>query len=245
MAGMHPGVVAERQQHPRDRLHQRLVVAAGQIGAPDRAGKQRVAHEQIEPALAAPADLQADVARTVSRRVVDDDVVVAEARSAPARRSSGRPAAAVRAGSRTSPPAARRARTARCRRDAARSAPPGPVWRRRHRRRGRRGRGSAGSRATSSRSRSTWSMSDCTSSPGSMYTACTGPLAADHEAVLQERRSGGRLDQHPRLFSRLRGPDFHAARQTPCRLREQARRPPGRRRRGGASSRRRWWPRGR
>ena len=78
VARMHDRVVAQRKQHPGDRPHQDVVVAAGQIGAADRAGKQRVADEQVLPGRALRSNLQADAARTVTRRVVDAHFVVAE-----------------------------------------------------------------------------------------------------------------------------------------------------------------------
>src|SRR5688500_9588466 len=78
MARIHAGIVSKAVQHAGDRADQRLEVAARQIRAPDRAGKERVADEQVEALLAAAPDLQTHAAGTMSRRVMDEDVVVAK-----------------------------------------------------------------------------------------------------------------------------------------------------------------------
>src|SRR5688572_10332006 len=64
VAGMHDRVVAEREQHARDRAHQDVVITARKIGPADRAGKEGVADEEMPSAasLAGFSDLQADAA---------------------------------------------------------------------------------------------------------------------------------------------------------------------------------------
>src|SRR4029434_10849000 len=47
VTGMNDRLVAKRKEHSRDRSHQDAVVAAREIGPADRAGKQRVADEQV------------------------------------------------------------------------------------------------------------------------------------------------------------------------------------------------------
>jgi CheY-like chemotaxis protein len=47
VAGVDTGVVAKGQQHPRNRIHQRGVVASRQIRPADGVGKQRVADKQV------------------------------------------------------------------------------------------------------------------------------------------------------------------------------------------------------
>ena len=56
MARVHAGVVSKREQHGPDRRDERRVIAAGQIGPPDRSGKQRVADEEV--LAGAPASIQ-------------------------------------------------------------------------------------------------------------------------------------------------------------------------------------------
>jgi len=58
-------VVAEGEEHRADRCDERVIVAAGQIRAADRARKERVADEQILSLLAFLADLQTDASRAV------------------------------------------------------------------------------------------------------------------------------------------------------------------------------------
>ena len=90
---VHDRGVAKRKQHLGNRPHQDSVVAAGQIGAANRARKQRVADEQVRARLALSSDLQADAARAVAGRVVDADLVIAK-RDRGSGRSTHRSAAA-------------------------------------------------------------------------------------------------------------------------------------------------------
>ena len=55
-----------------------FVIATGQIGPANRAGKQRVANEEILTRLAFLPDLQADAARTVAGRVMRPRLVAAK-----------------------------------------------------------------------------------------------------------------------------------------------------------------------
>src|SRR5262245_22624324 len=71
-------VVAERKEDLCDRSHQHVVIAARQIGAADRASKQRVADEELLGRFATAADLETDTAGTVSGRVVYVHGIVAE-----------------------------------------------------------------------------------------------------------------------------------------------------------------------
>src|SRR3989338_1678104 len=70
--------VTKRKQDVVDGSHERLVIAAGKLRAADSTRKQRVAPEQILTVLAALPDLEADAARTMSRRVVGPHLVRAE-----------------------------------------------------------------------------------------------------------------------------------------------------------------------
>jgi CheY-like chemotaxis protein len=78
MPWIHAGIVAERQQHAANRSDQRGVVAAGQIGAADAAGKERVADEQVEAPFACSRHLEADATGAVARSVVRTRFEVAE-----------------------------------------------------------------------------------------------------------------------------------------------------------------------
>src|SRR5260221_489650 len=78
MPWIHHRIVAKRKQHAFDGRNQRLVVPARKMGAADRAGEQRVAHEQIPTRLAPLADLKADAAGAVTWRVVRPRLVRAE-----------------------------------------------------------------------------------------------------------------------------------------------------------------------
>jgi len=78
MTGIHARIVAERKEHRADGRHERLVIAAGQIGPSDRAGKERVADEQIFSGLSFLANLQTHAARAVTRRVIGTRFAVAE-----------------------------------------------------------------------------------------------------------------------------------------------------------------------
>jgi CheY-like chemotaxis protein len=49
VAGMDDRGVGKRQQHAANRVQERLVVAARQIGPADRPGKQRIPHEEMDP----------------------------------------------------------------------------------------------------------------------------------------------------------------------------------------------------
>ena len=72
MAGMNDRIVTERKQHPGDRSHQHVVIAARKIRPADSAREERVAHEQVA------VQLKAYTSRAVPRRVVDTHGVVAE-----------------------------------------------------------------------------------------------------------------------------------------------------------------------
>ena len=65
MAGNELDVVAERPQALFDRAHQRVVVAAREVGAADRAGEKHVAHDGQ---LRRPVE-EADMPRCVARCV--------------------------------------------------------------------------------------------------------------------------------------------------------------------------------
>lgn len=78
MPRIHPRIVAEREEHGTDRADEGRVVAARQVGSPDRTCEQRVADEQVQPALTDPSHLQADAARAVPRGVVRTRLEVAE-----------------------------------------------------------------------------------------------------------------------------------------------------------------------
>ena len=78
MPWIHTRLVAEGKQHRSNGADERGVIATGEIGSTDGASEQRVAHEQIRPSFARPRDLQAHTARTVPRRVMGSDFVLAE-----------------------------------------------------------------------------------------------------------------------------------------------------------------------
>src|SRR5712691_10995363 len=67
---MHHGVVSEGEEHGSNRSDERVVVTAGKISSADRAGKQRVADEQILAGLAFLSDLQTDAAGAMAGRVM-------------------------------------------------------------------------------------------------------------------------------------------------------------------------------
>ena len=67
---MNDGIVAEREEDRADRGDQRVEIASRQIRAADRAGKQRVADEQLLRRSAFFADLELDAAGAMTRRVV-------------------------------------------------------------------------------------------------------------------------------------------------------------------------------
>src|SRR5262249_2656976 len=64
------GIVTKREQNLLDRGDQHIVVAARQIGPPNRAGEQRVADEQLPSRFSGSSNLQADAARAMPRRVM-------------------------------------------------------------------------------------------------------------------------------------------------------------------------------
>src|SRR5207237_5176065 len=53
---VHDRVVSERKQHLGDGTQQRFVVAARQVGPPDRSRKQRVSDEEILPRGSLPSN---------------------------------------------------------------------------------------------------------------------------------------------------------------------------------------------
>jgi len=74
-------VVSKGKQHAANRREERVGVAAGQIGPADRAGKERIPHEKLRcrpRRRAGTPNREAHAARTMSRRVVRADFVVAE-----------------------------------------------------------------------------------------------------------------------------------------------------------------------
>lgn len=78
MPRIHARFIAERKQHGPDRSHQRRVVATGQVGSTDAAGKERVADEQVHASLAWTANLEAHASGTMSWCVVHTHFVLAE-----------------------------------------------------------------------------------------------------------------------------------------------------------------------
>ena len=78
MAWVDPGVVSKRKQHRADGADERRVVAAGQVRAADRASKQRVADEEVQPSLARPRNFEADAAGTMAGCVVRTGFEIAE-----------------------------------------------------------------------------------------------------------------------------------------------------------------------
>jgi len=85
MARVHLGIVSERKQHRPNRSDQNLIIAAGQIRPANRAGEECVADEKIFSGRSLPADLQADPARAMSRRVVRPRFAVTERNDLPRR----------------------------------------------------------------------------------------------------------------------------------------------------------------
>src|SRR5262249_15843535 len=65
VAGPDDRLVREREQYGPDRFQQGLHVAAGEIGAADRAGKERVADKERRGLVAIASDREAHAARTV------------------------------------------------------------------------------------------------------------------------------------------------------------------------------------
>ena len=78
MAGVDAGIIAKGEQHRPDRIEQRLVVAAWQVGASNRSSEERVANEQVFAGPAARADLKADSTGAVARRVMRRRQAVSE-----------------------------------------------------------------------------------------------------------------------------------------------------------------------
>jgi CheY-like chemotaxis protein len=85
MAWIDTRVVTKGKEDAADRAHERGVVAAGQVGAADAAGEERVANEQIEAALAVSRHFQADAAGTMPRRVMRARLEVAKRNRFPRR----------------------------------------------------------------------------------------------------------------------------------------------------------------
>ena len=82
---MHDGGIPERKQDAADRGNQHVEVAASQVGAPDGAGKQRVADEQVFRGLTFLSNRQADAAGAMTWRVVDGRLKFAERDDVPRR----------------------------------------------------------------------------------------------------------------------------------------------------------------
>ena len=78
MAGVDAGIIAKGEQHRPDRIEQRLVVAAGQVGASNRSSEERVANEQVFAGPGARADLQAHSTGAVAWRVMRRRQAVSE-----------------------------------------------------------------------------------------------------------------------------------------------------------------------
>ncbi len=83
MAWVDAGRVTEGEQHIGDRCQQRRVVTTGEIGAPNRAGKQRVTHKQVGRRLTVGAvgDGEAHTARAMARRVMRPDLEITDRES--------------------------------------------------------------------------------------------------------------------------------------------------------------------
>ena len=84
MPGIDQGIVTERKQHVTDRIDQRRVIPTGQIRPANRAGKQRVADEQVGRFPLGRGRLHASYreahpAGTMARRMVRPRLEVAEA----------------------------------------------------------------------------------------------------------------------------------------------------------------------
>ena len=127
VARIHLRIVAERKENPADRIDQRLVVAARQVGPADRSGKERVADEERLAGRSPLSHLQADAARTVAGRVVGPHVVGDRTRSPLQANRRRRPAAAAPRAIRTSPPGSPPLRRETDRRDGDRSARQAPA----------------------------------------------------------------------------------------------------------------------
>src|SRR3954463_12251040 len=78
VARMDDGGVAERKEHVADRRDQHVVVTAGQVGASNRPGEERVADKQVLRRFSLAADREADAAGTMARRVVDGGLQVSK-----------------------------------------------------------------------------------------------------------------------------------------------------------------------
>ena len=83
MAGVYRGRVVESEQNASDRSHQDIVVAARQVGAPDRSGEQRIAYEEMRTDLTLLPRLKTDAAWAVTWRVMRQDHVVSKTNQAP------------------------------------------------------------------------------------------------------------------------------------------------------------------
>ena len=82
MARVYRGRIAKREQDAGDRSHQDVVVAARQVGAPDRSGEQRISHEEMRSGLALLSQLKTHAAWSVTGRVMYADLVVAKTQGA-------------------------------------------------------------------------------------------------------------------------------------------------------------------
>lgn len=78
MAWVDPCAVAEGEQYRPDRRDERRVIAAREIGSPDRSRKQRIADEQIVAWFLSFGDLQAHATGAVPGRVIDRRSTAAE-----------------------------------------------------------------------------------------------------------------------------------------------------------------------
>src|SRR5437867_201332 len=78
MPGVHDRVVGKRKQYLANRSKQHGEIAARQIGAADRAGKERVADEERCRLVAGLAYGEADAAGAMTRRVMDVRFIPAE-----------------------------------------------------------------------------------------------------------------------------------------------------------------------
>jgi CheY-like chemotaxis protein len=78
VARVHDGFVAKWEEHSCDGAHQRRVVSARQVSPSDRAGEERIPDEEMESRSSLFAHLKADTTRTVARRMMDANLIVAK-----------------------------------------------------------------------------------------------------------------------------------------------------------------------
>src|SRR5438309_11647780 len=74
-------VVRKGKQYVANRAEQSREISAGQIGAPDRSGKERVADEQGDVVVIVPVHGKADATRTMTWRMKHAYLVPAESQN--------------------------------------------------------------------------------------------------------------------------------------------------------------------